>query len=314
MSYMKKGLRQSIRKNVLERGFKTKDKFYKISLESMSTSERRMETKGNYKRNIKNMRSNYLNFGSRIRNTQLIHPNGSRNYKNCMDLTGKFIRFNGDEWNKMTRYELVDLNKVQSLKIFEKYGDKDRLFHLTSPKNWDKIRNYGLISRHKNHNYPGCENQIYLVSSSHKDVLNQIGYGQITTGFEVPMVVLEIDKKGITGELFGEEGGEYTSPFHTVLVNQKRILPKYIKYHTTFTTNEKRYFESREEFGEGKTEFYKNTQGIERDQIKLMGVDEDTDHIKGSILQGKGIQKLKGFSKGIGKVKSIRKRELQKVS
>ena len=30
MSYMRMGLRQSLRRNVLERGFNTKDKFYKI--------------------------------------------------------------------------------------------------------------------------------------------------------------------------------------------------------------------------------------------------------------------------------------------
>ena len=183
----------------------------------MDNVERRMETQGRYKRMINNLRGSYLHFGTRLRNTQLIHPDGSRNYKNCLDPTGKFIKFNGDEWNySINKTELIDLNEVQTLKIFEKYGDKDRLFHLTSPKNWDKIRNYGLLSRHKNHNYPGCEKKIYLVSSSHKDVLNQVGFGQITSGFEGPIVVLEIDKKGITGDLFSEELGEYTTPFHTV--------------------------------------------------------------------------------------------------
>ena len=79
MSYMRMGLRQSLRKNVLERGFNTKDKFYKINLESMDNVERRMETQGRYKRMINNLRGSYLHFGTRLRNTQLIHPDGSRN-------------------------------------------------------------------------------------------------------------------------------------------------------------------------------------------------------------------------------------------
>lgn len=277
MSYLRKGFRQSQFKNVIERGFLPRSHFHRLDVESMDDTERVLETSKDYKRIVEHQKSNYLHFGTRIRNTSTINTDGTRNYNNCLDQKGNFIKFTGQEHSPMRHYDLVDLKEVQNLEIFKEYGSKDKLFHLTSPKNWDKIRNYGLISLHKNHNYMGRENRLYFVSSDHEEVLNSVGFGQITTGFESPIVVLEIDMKGITGDLYGEEGGEYTSIFHTVLVNQKRILPQYIKYHKTFISNEKRYYDFRRTLGEGKSEFYKNTMGVERDQLKLMGIDRGSD-------------------------------------
>jgi len=278
MSYMKKGLRRSQQKNVLERKFISKYKYHKNFIDNMSDTERDLETKTSYKKVSKFMKSNLIHFGTLLRNNNYETTDGMRNYNNCVGFDGKFIQRKFYPESVMDHLPLIDLDKVQSLEVFEKYGDKDRLFHLTTPKNWDKIRNYGLISKHRNHNYRGRENRLYFVQSYNNEILNSVGFGQITSGCNgVPLVVLEIDKKGITGDLFGEEGGEYSTPFHTVLVNQKRILPQYIKYRKTIVTDERKYYDFRPEVGEGKSEFYKNEFGMERDQLKMMGIDDKDD-------------------------------------
>ena len=96
MSYMRMGLRQSPRKNVLEEDLTQKINSIKSILNPWTMLKEEWKHKVDIKGMINNLRGSYLHFGTRLRNTQLIHPDGSRNYKNCLDPTGKFIKFNGD--------------------------------------------------------------------------------------------------------------------------------------------------------------------------------------------------------------------------
>lgn len=268
MSYIRKGFRQSQRKNVLERNFEPKYRFHKSDIKGMTDIERNMEIHRVNKRTRNMMKGNYLSQGLFHSHTQMskgIH----RNYNNCIDNNGKFIPMEKDD-DRMSM-ELTDLSDSQNTDVFKKYGTPNRYFHLTSPKNWNKIRVYGMVSNLYNRNYTKRENHLYLVQSNNIDILNQVGYGQITPSMDgLPIVVLEIDKKGITGELFGEDGGELVTPFHTVLVNQKRILPQYIKYHKTIYSSEKRFYEFRNEMEKGKTEYISKTYDVDKSKIGSM--------------------------------------------
>jgi hypothetical protein len=268
MSYIRKGFRQSQRKNVLERNFEPKYKFHKSEFEGMTDVERNMEVHGLSKRTINIMKGGYLSQGVFHPNTQMMKGK-YRNYNSCIDNNGKFIKLEKDD-DKMSM-ELTDLSDSQNTDVFKKYGTPNRYFHLTSPKNWNKIRVYGMVSNLYNRNYHDRENHFYFVQSNNIDILNYVGYGQITPSLDgLQIVVLEIDKKGITGELFGEDGGEFVTPFHTVLVNQKRILPQYIKYHKTIYSNEKRFYEFKKEMEKGKTEYISKTYDVDENKIGSM--------------------------------------------
>jgi|TARA_B110000259_G_scaffold183336_1_gene228440 hypothetical protein len=268
MSYIRKGFRQSQRKNVLERNFEPKYKFHKSEFEGMTDVERNMEVHRLNKLTHNRMKGSYLSQGGIQPNTQM-RKGKYRNYNHCIDNNGKFIPMEKDD-DKMSM-ELTDLSDSQNTDVFKEYGTPNRYFHLTSPKNWNKIRVYGMVSNLHNRNYTKRENHLYLVQSNNLNILNQVGYGQVTPSMDgLPIVVLEIDKKGIIGELFGEDGGELVTPFHTVLVNQKRILPQYIKYHKTIYSSEKRFYEFRNEMEKGKTEYISKTYDVNENLVGSM--------------------------------------------
>ena len=277
MSYIKKGLRQSLKKNVIDRGFQTKEKFFKNHIDTLTDYEKRMELK--HLSDRKQLRSNWLNFGTLHRNSSITNTDHSRNWNNCLDGYGRFIKIESQKRHmeeNWKNFKLIEYGKHHNTEIFQKYGTKDRLFHLTSPKNWKMIKQYGLISRLKNHNFNRRKGNIYFVQSDHNKVWNQIGFGQITSGIDnQPVVVLEIDMKGITGNLFGEDGNEFCTPFHTVLTDQKRILPQFIKYQKTFHTNELNFYEFRTEMGEGKRKIISEENNVSPEQVKIMGVDSN---------------------------------------
>lgn len=143
-----------------------------------------------------------------------------------------------------------------SSKMFLEYGNSERFFHITSPLNWSKIQNEGLKHNRVNHNsFLGQNGYIYVIQSSNKDVWNYIGYNQLGVGVVgLNMVVVEIMKGGITGKLFSEEGGEYTTPLHTV--NEQDVIePKYLKKVYEFTTNRTDFYKFRPTLKRLKDEF-----------------------------------------------------------
>lgn len=80
---------------------------------------------------------------------------------------------------------------------------------------------------------------------------------------DIKMVVLEIDSKGINGEVTSEEINEFTSPLHSV-INQSHIDSKFIKPIGYFKSSRKHFYLLRDELGKLKSTLYKN-------QFKLVG-------------------------------------------
>ena len=276
MSYLRKGFRQTQTKNVVERGFISKMDFlenHKNQTNWEKGLDRRLD-----KINIsKKIHSNWIQHGRINTNDRGFNTDGTRNYRNCLNSENKFIELESIHLVRWNEWGNVPLSQVRDSKMFELYGSEDKIYHLTSPKNWNQIKVYGLLSNHKNHNYSERRNQLYFLQSDEHKVLNYVGWGQCTGGIDnLPVVVLEIDKKGITGELFGEDGNEFITPLHMVLTNQKRILPQYIKYHKTFHTSTKQYYEDREEFGQLKQDYLSVVHGVNKENIPLMGVDFDS--------------------------------------
>ena len=276
MSYLRKGFRQTQTKNVIERGFIPKIDFLE-NHKNQTNWERGLDRRLEKMRISKKIHSNWIQHGRINTNDRNFNIDGTRNYRNCLHNDYRFIELQEIPSTKWIGWGNVPLLQVRDSKMFELYGSEDKIYHLTSPKNWNQIRVHGLLNSHKNHNYPSRRNQLYFLQSDEHKVFNYVGWGQCTGGTDnLPIVVLEIDKKGITGELFGEDGNEFVTPLHMVLTNQKRILPQYIKYHKTFHTSTKQYYDDREEFGQLKQDYLSFSTGIDKENISIMGVDFDS--------------------------------------
>ena len=157
---------------------------------------------------------------------------------------------------KLKGFTKLSYEQRLSSKMFLEYGNSERFFHITSPLNWSKIQNEGLKSVGVNHNTAYGENgKIFVVQSTCKDVWNYIGYNQLGIGvIGLNMVVVEVMKEGIMGKLFSEEGGEYTTPLHTV-IEQDVIDPKYVKKVCEFTTSRAEFYKFRPTLKRLKDEF-----------------------------------------------------------
>ncbi len=142
-------------------------------------------------------------------------------------------------------------------KMFETFGSKDKFFHLTSPLNADRILKEGLKGCNVRKNTVlSNKDEIYLVESDSPKIWNYVGYNQLTTGQDgFDIVVLEINKEGIEGEMFAEECAEYPSPLHT-MVKQSIIHPKWIRKICMFKTSRKMYQETSPILGQLKVDFY----------------------------------------------------------
>ena len=275
MSILRKGFRQSHYKNVLERNFTPKIDFYSKDYENLTDWEKRMDEQMRKGNGLKECKSNWIHFGSVKRNTMYVKRDGSRNYINCLNHRNELVEIKytpkDNDWDG---WDTVPLSQVRSSKMFEWYGSEDKILHLTSKQNWNQIRVHGLVSRIRNHTYRERGGKFYFVQSEDKRVLNSIGYGQIVGWCDdVDLVVLEIDRKGITGDLYGEDGNEYSTPLHMVLTNQKRIRPKFIKYHSTIRVSEEQYYQDREEFGHLKQDYISKSLNVDKESLPIMGVD-----------------------------------------
>lgn len=143
--------------------------------------------------------------------------------------------------------------------MFKTFGSKGKFYHLTSPKNYHKIMNEGIRSKDVNRmTSMGNSKKIWTVESDSFLIWNQIGYSQLGMGIKnLPIVVLEIDPIGITGEITSEEINEFTSPLHSV-INQTEINPKYIKPIGYFNTSRVHFYSLRNQLGELKTSLYRS--------------------------------------------------------
>lgn len=160
-----------------------------------------------------------------------------------------FIIEDNDKKNHGSHQPIPNSIKYNS-DTFLKYGKKGKYYHLTSPKNYQKIMKEGIKSVGVNRMTTiGHSNRIWTVESDSPIIWNQISYGQLCVGVDdLKVVVLEIDPLGISGELTSEEVGEFTSPLHTI-VNQNQIDVKYIKPIGYFHTSEKLFYSMKEELG-----------------------------------------------------------------
>lgn len=297
MSYLRKGLRQSQDKNVIEREFVTKTEYYSPNendFRNRTSVERKMESivDKNYR---KTLSSNWIHFGSIKRNDQYRNTDYTRNYNNCLDTKGNLIQLNPSTDKDWSEWNLVPLSQVRNSKMFRIYGNEDKIYHLTSLQHWNQIRVHGLVNRNKNHTYYERGGRMYFVQSDDIKILNSIGFGQIVGGQNnLPIVVLEIDKKGITGDLFGEEGNEFVTPLHLVLTNQKRIKPEFIKYYKTFHTNMLKYYHDREELGRLKQEYFSEIMNVDINQISMMGLDFDVENDSryGNVIRNPSTRKI----------------------
>jgi len=175
-----------------------------------------------------------------------------------------FLDVNDDIENHKSHKSLENSQKYSS-ETFIKYGTKGKYFHLTSPKNYQKIMKEGIKSVDvKRMTSMGHSNRIWTVESDSPTIWNQVGYSQLCVGVNnMKVVVLEIDPSGINGEITSEELGEFTSPLHTI-INQNHIDVKYIKPVGYFHTSEKLFFSMREELGNLKSTLY-------TDEHKMVG-------------------------------------------
>ena len=85
MSILRKGFRQSHYKNVLERNFTPKIDFYSKDYENLTDWEKRMDEHMRKSNGLKEIKSNWIHFGSVKRNTMYVKRDGSRNYINCLN-------------------------------------------------------------------------------------------------------------------------------------------------------------------------------------------------------------------------------------
>ena len=143
--------------------------------------------------------------------------------------------------------------------MFEKYGTKNKFYHLTSPLNSIKILSEGLKGCGvKKNTSMGNSGEIYLIESDSEVIWNYVGYSQLGCGVNgLPMVVLEIDSEGINGEMFSENCNDYPSPLHT-MVEQNLIEPKWIKKVFEFKTSLRKFYEDRMDLHHLKLEYLLN--------------------------------------------------------
>lgn len=141
--------------------------------------------------------------------------------------------------------------------MFEKFGSKGKYYHLTSPKNYERIIKEGIRSKDVNRmSSMGTSDRIWSIESDSPLIWNQIGYSQLGIGVKnLQIVVLEIDSKGIKGEITSEEINEFTSPLHSV-INQTHIEPKYIKPIGYFNSSREHFYSMKNELGELKSLLY----------------------------------------------------------
>src|SRR6056300_1695554 len=168
---------------------------------------------------------------------------------NLWDKKGVSSFHNSTNNNREIRF-IDNLEKYNS-ESFRFFGTKDKYYHLTSPKNYEKIKVEGIRSKNvQRMTSLGNEGFVWTVESSNPLIWNQVGYGQLGVGvINLPVVVLEIDPKGVTGELLSEEVGEYTSPLHT-LIKQDLIKPEFIKPVGYFLTSRNHYYSIQQKLGD----------------------------------------------------------------
>jgi hypothetical protein len=169
-----------------------------------------------------------------------------------------FVFENNDLKNHSSHQPFPNSIKYNS-ETFLKYGEKGKFYHLTSPKNYQKIMKEGIKSVGVNRmTIIGHFNRIWTVESDSPMIWNQIGYGQLCQHVDnLKVVVLEIDPSGISGDLTSEEVDEFTSPLHTI-VNQNHIDVKYIKPIGYFHTSEKLFYSMKDELGKLKSTMFTN--------------------------------------------------------
>ena len=162
-------------------------------------------------------------------------------------------------------HESLDNDIKYNSDTFQKYGSKGKFYHLTSSKNYQKIMKEGIKSKDVNRmTSMGTSEKIWVIESDSPLIWNQIGYSQLGFGVkDIKMVVLEIDSKGINGEVTSEEINEFTSPLHSV-INQSHIDSKFIKPIGYFKSSRKHFYLLRDELGKLKSTLYKN-------QFKMVG-------------------------------------------
>lgn len=199
-------------------------------------------------------------------NYDIYRTDSDRELDNYSDMRSSEFRYN---WKTYGVYRLNNSttdngekfphNIKYGTEMFKKYGSKNTFFHITSPLNASKILSEGLKgSGIRKNTSMGNSGEIYLIESNSEKIWNYVGYSQLGFGINgLPMVVLEIDKNGINGEMYSENCGDFPSPLHT-MVKQNVIEPKWIKKVLEFKTSRLRFYEDRAELGELKMEYFLN--------------------------------------------------------
>jgi hypothetical protein len=227
----------------------------KINTMSKNKKKKNLTTKNTFKKSVNNIPQYDIyrtDFDREMDSfSDMISSEVRNNWKNygVVKLNSE-TKSNGEKFEHSLKYKT---------KMFEIYGNKDKFFHITSPLNAESILSDGLkgIGVRKNTTM-GNKGEIYLVESNSEIIWNYIGFSQLGIGVNgLSMVVLEIDKNGINGELFSENCNDYPSPLHT-MVKQNLIEPKWIKKVFEFKTSRLKFYENRSELGELKMEYLMN--------------------------------------------------------
>lgn len=201
----------------------------------------------------------------------LVNTNNNKSFEDKMfdsfsDKMEKVVKLNWEKYgvpflnqndgNSDCHVQLENEIKYNS-EMFEKFGSKGKYYHLTSPKNYRRIIKEGIRSKDVNRmSSMGTSDRIWSIESDSPLIWNQIGYSQLGIGVKnLQIVVLEIDSKGIKGEITSEEINEFTSPLHSV-INQTHIEPKYIKPIGYFNSSREHFYSMRNELGELKSLLY----------------------------------------------------------
>lgn len=176
--------------------------------------------------------------------------------KNWNSRGNPFSYFNGENGKQFE--EIENLKKYDS-KMFKEFGTKNEFYHLTSPKNWYKIKKYGFKSIGVNRTSSmGYDGKIWVVESSKTEIWNYVGYNQLTIGVEnLPIVVVKINQKGITGRISSEDGNDFPTLLHSV-IHQNEIEPKYLEKVGVFYTNRELYYNLKPTLSKLKNDFYTN--------------------------------------------------------
>jgi hypothetical protein len=239
MSYLRKGLRQTQFKNVIERDFVPKKEIVTKQYSMMSPVERTLFKKTMKLSKNDSIISDWMNFGYIGRPSYGFRDNGLRNYNNCINGYKGFQKVDHG-YLRSKKNSFQDISISRSSRRFQMFGDSEKYYHITSPKNWRLIKQHGLI-RNTGRSQTGIgSDSINLISSSEPQVWNSVLITSILHYRDrVPYVVLEIDPNGIEGELKGDNGEFFGSELVTMVVGQNRILPRYIKYVKTYHSSVK---------------------------------------------------------------------------